>query len=78
MSSYRCVKIHPFVGGIIIQVSVINALMDRARRFYELKNLGGRQLYWMRGEWVYMKMKPEEITAIIKQQIQDYDVGLHR
>ena len=26
---------------------------------------------------VYMKMKPEEITAIIKQQIQDYDVDLN-
>ena len=24
-----------------------------------------------------MKMKPEEITAIIKQQIQDYDVDLN-
>lgn len=30
-----------------------------------------------RGEWEHMKMKPEEITAIIKQQIQDYDVDLN-
>ena len=65
------------MGGIIIKVG-INALMALyLRRLEELEKLIKKlnSIRW--GEWVYMKMKPEEITAIIKQQIQDYDVDLN-